>query len=221
MTDRERIAELEQVLAQFLKPVRNLPFPLVIKAMADQQVLAIDPANRSDRNLVECISRAARITGERLRQQPIRRNRPNEVGNDIEPLVMAAAAQCGLRAERPRSRQGRGQQVGYPDILLFDPDDRPTYLECKIFGEGSVFTTMRSFYLSPSQNFKICHDARHLLLAFAVTREPVAGSSDSLYRAAAFKLLDLHGLKCDVKYEFNSDNRRLYAEEMILAQGEV
>jgi hypothetical protein len=28
-----------------------------------------------------------------------------------------------------------------------------------------------------------------------------------------------HDLLCDVKYEFNSDNRRLYAQSMVLMQG--
>jgi hypothetical protein len=212
---------IDGVLAQFRQPLKNLPFPTIIKAMADQDVLPIDAANPLDRELIDSLSRAAELTADRLRASPIRRNRPNEVGNDIEPHVMAAALQCGLKAERPKSRVGRGQQVGYPDILVHDRGGRPAYVECKIFGEGSVFTTMRSFYLSPSDNFKVCRDARHLLLAFAVTREPIAGSRDSLYRAAAFKLLDLFHLTCDVKYEFNSDNRRLYAADMILSQGRV
>jgi hypothetical protein len=46
-------------------------------------------------------------------------------------------------------------------------------------------------------------------------------SRNSEYRAVSFKLVDLHDLLCDVKYEFNSDNRRLYGKEMVLAQGPV
>ena len=163
----------------------------------------------------------ARRAGEFVREAPIRRNRPNEVGNDIEPFVLRAVAESGLSAERPRSREGVGQQTGYPDILVRDVGGRETYLECKIFGEGSDRTTMRSFYLAPSDNFKVCPDARHLLMAFAVSREPVPGSRDSLSRATAFKLVDLFALKCDVKYEFNADNRRLYAPGMVLAEGAV
>jgi hypothetical protein len=219
VNDAERIAELEDVLAQFLKPLKNLPFPIVIRAMANQQVIPVDRAEAADRDLIQRIEKVAKATAAAVRERPIRRNRPNEVGNDIEPYVMEAAGQNGLRAERPRGRSGRAQQTGYPDILLFDGTDRPTYLECKIFGEGSALTTMRSFYLSPSENFKVCHDARHLLLAFSVQRAPISGSRDSLYTASGFKLLDLHGLKCDVKYEFNSDNQRLYAADMILTEG--
>jgi hypothetical protein len=216
-----RIEELESVLARFLQPMRGLPFPVVIKALAGNAVIEIDRDSPTDRKLIEAVRAAAEITGEMVRAEPIRRNRPNEVGNDIEPYVMRALERVGLRAERPKSAKGRGQQTGYPDILVFDAKDRPTYLECKIFGEGSEMTTMRSFYLSPSANPKICMDARHMLLAFGVERTPIRDTRDSYYRATSFKLVDLFALKCDVKYEFNADNARLYDDAMLLAQGAV
>ncbi|WP_397581180.1 hypothetical protein, partial [Sphingorhabdus sp.] len=37
VTDKDRIENLEDVLAQFLKPIRNLPFPVVVKAESTQQ----------------------------------------------------------------------------------------------------------------------------------------------------------------------------------------
>jgi len=221
VTPDERIDELEAVLARFLKPIRGVPFPVVIKALADVSVLPIDHESVSDRALIDKIASAAKAVGSAVRANPIRRNRPNEVGNDIEPFVIDALLTCDLRAERPRSAKGRGQQVGYPDILLYDREDRPTYLECKIFGEGTAMTTMRSFYLSPSANPQVCLHARHMLLAFGVDREPISDSRDSLYRPSSFKLIDLHNLKCDVKYEFNADNARLYSPDLLLAEGRV
>lgn len=80
---------------------------------------------------------------------------------------------------------------------------------------------MRSFYLSPSESFKVSVDARHLLLAFGMEAEAIPNSRDSLYRPLSFKLVDLHDLLCDVKYEFNSDNRRLYAANTLLLEGAV
>jgi hypothetical protein len=94
-------------------------------------------------------------------------------------------------------------------------------LECKIFAEGVDPTTMRSFYLSPSDSFKVSLEARHLLLAYGMEATAIAGSRDSFYRPRSFKLVDLHDLLCDVKYEFNSDNRRLYSAGLILAEGKV
>ena len=94
-------------------------------------------------------------------------------------------------------------------------------LECKIFAQGSAETTMRSFYLSPSKSFKVSVDARHLLLAFGMQPSPITGSRESTYVPKSYKLIDLHDLLCDVKYEFNSDNRRLYAPSMMLLKGDV
>jgi len=37
----------------------------------------------------------------------------------------------------------------------------------------------------------------------------------------SYKLIDLYDLLCDVTYEFNSDNRRLYAPSMVLLQGDL
>lgn len=221
MNDQERIAKLEAIIGQFLQPVRGIPFPIVIKSMSGFAVHPIIRDHRDDTVLIGALTRAATTVGQLVNGNPIRRSRPNEVGNDIEPYVITAVQNSGLKAERPKSATGRGQQTGYPDILVWDQQHRPTYLECKIFGEGQALTTMRSFYLSPSENFKVCHDARHLLIAFGVSREPVAGSRDSLYRPVSFKLIDLHALECDVKYEFNSDNRRLYDPAMILASGDL
>jgi hypothetical protein len=221
MNPDDRIEELEEVLARFLQPMKGIPFPVVIRALAGCAVLPIDKQSDGDARLVNSIVEAAKIAAELVRADPIRRNRPNEVGNDIEPFVLLALEKIGLRAERPRSEKGRAQSTGYPDLLLFDKEARPAYLECKVFGEGSAMTSMRSFYLSPSANPKVCIDARHLLLAFGVSREPIPGSQDSFYRATSFKLIDLFGLKCDVKYEFNADNARLYDEKMVLAEGAV
>jgi hypothetical protein len=221
MNDKRRIAELEAVLSQFLNPIKNIPFPFVIRSVCQHTLIAIDASEALDRQLVSDLVKVAERTGVLVGNSPIRRNRPNEVGNDIEPFVMAAARSVGLVAERPKTATGKLKSTGYPDILLTDGYGRPTYLECKIFGEGSDFSTMRSFYLSPSDDFKVTMDARHILMAFGVSRAAIAGSRDSLFRATSFKIVDLSGLKCDVKYEFNSDNRRLYEAEMVLADGKL
>lgn len=221
MNEQQQIAELEAVLEQFLKPIKNIPFGLIMKSMSGHPILPMERDLEADQVLIEQLAHVAQLTGELVRAKPIRRNRPNEVGNDIEMYVIEAAAKLGFTAERPKARSGKLKSTGYPDILLTGEDGRPTYVECKIFGEGSELTTMRSFYLSPSDDFKVTMAARHLLLAFGVDREPIPQSRDSLYRATSFKLVDLSGLKCDVKYEFNSDNQRLYQEALILATGSV
>lgn len=221
MDERERLKAVEQILAQMLQPVKDLPFPVIVKALAERNVIPIDKANDSDVDLLARLEKTIHICAADLKSKPIRRPRPNEVGNDVETYVMRALPMAGLRAARPTSASGMGKSTGYPDILVRDSQNRPTYLECKVFAHGSPDTTMRSFYLSPSESFKVCLDARHLLLAFGMQATAITGSRDSLYQPKSYKLIDLHNLPCDVKYEFNSDNRRLYAPSMTLIRGDL
>lgn len=221
MDDKERLIVLEQALAQMLKPIRGIPFSVIVKSMSERQVIQIDKNDAVDQELIHALESAITICASELKSKPIRRPRPNEVGNDVEAYVMRALLQTGLNALRPTSKAGLGKATGYPDILLQDAAKRDTYLECKIFAHGAAETTMRSFYLSPSESFKVSKDARHLLLAFGMEASAISGSRDSLYIPRSYKLIDLHDLLCDVKYEFNSDNRRLYAPSMILSHGSV
>ena len=69
-------------------------------------------------------------------------------------------------------------------------------------------SSQRTFYVSPSQDFKVTRDAYHLLLAFS-TEEVEEG----LYSLTGFKLLDLYGIECNLKLEFNASNKDLYSEE--------
>ena len=219
MDDRAKLSFLEQALSQTLKPIRGIPFTVIVRALAEKSVIAFDKANAKDQNLLRQLNEAIRLCAEELEDRPIRRPRPNEVGNDVEPYVMRALKRAGLNAVRPTSAGGTGKSTGYPDILVYDAEDRPTYLECKVFAHGKPDTTMRSFYLSPSESFKVSLDARHLLLAFGMVRTAIGGSDDGEFRPRSYKLVDLADLLCDVKYEFNSDNRRLYGPSMILSDG--
>jgi hypothetical protein len=54
----------------------------------------------------------------------------------------------------------------------------------------------------------------------------VAGreGSKNIYKCRHWKLLSVESLSLDVKYEFNSDNRRVYSGKdgaIILAKGEI
>jgi hypothetical protein len=73
------------------------------------------------------------------------------------------------------------------------------------------------FLLSSRRAFQ-CHRIR---IVDEAVEDAVGGSRDSLYTPKSYKLVDLHDLLCDVKYEFNSDNRRLYAASMVLLQGHL
>lgn len=221
MDDQKRLEVLESALAQMLKPIRDIPFYVIVKALADRKVIKFEKDSLGDTRLLALLQQAISYCAEELKEKPIRRPRPNEVGNDVEAYVRRAIEKTGLRWSRPESRQGRAKATGYPDLLFYDGENRPTYLECKIFAEGTAATTMRSFYLSPSESFKVSLDARHLLLAFGMEAAAISNSRDSVYTPQSFKLIDLHDLLCDVKYEFNSDNKRLYSSNLLLLEGKL
>lgn len=221
MDDKERLEVLENALAQMLKPIKGIPLNVIIKSLAERAVIKFDRDSSADQNVLQKLEQAIHICAEEVNNNPLRRPRPNEIGNDIEEYVFRALRSVELKPSRPTSANGQAKSTGYPDILFHDAEGRPTYLECKIFAHGGIPSTMRSFYLSPSESFKVSLDARHLLLAFGMQAESIPGSRDSLYRPKSYKLVDLHDLLCDVKYEFNSDNRRLYSPDLILLQGTV
>jgi hypothetical protein len=129
MEDKERLEVVEQALAQMLKPVRNIPFFVIVKALAEHQVIQVNKADSADTELVQRLEQSIRFCAVDLKASPIKRPRPNEVGNDVEAYVMRALPRAGLTAERPKSKSRLGKATGYPDILVWDTHSRPTYLE--------------------------------------------------------------------------------------------
>ena len=69
------------------------------------------------------------------------------------------------------------------------------------------FTKNRSWgvALNTSNHFTQCH----------------ANSNGNLYKPVAYEIVDLYGLDCDMKFEFNSDNKRLYEQRRILMKERV
>lgn len=104
--------------------------------------------------------------------------RANEVGNHIEPFMIEALNKIGLKADRPKTKEGKKKAVGYPDIFVEDKHRRPNYVECKTYNERNYQTTQRSFYFSPAErpnDFKVIHDARHIIVSFKIERAEIGG----------------------------------------------
>lgn len=89
MTDKAYVEKLENALAQILKPMKGVPFSVVVRALADQNIIQIDPQSPDDRDLIATLEKAIHVCAAELKKHPIERPRPNEVGNDVEPFVTA------------------------------------------------------------------------------------------------------------------------------------
>lgn len=171
---------------------------------------------------MKLLKQTALQAGKSINKTGILRPRPNEVGNDIEPFVKKALNSLNLNANVPTVSSGSKKATGYPDIL-FCFNNKPYYLECKTYNAENIATTQRSFYFSPSDKFKVIYDASHFLMSFEIY---VAGESgrNHIYKCNHYKILTLESLSLDVKYEFNSDNKRMYSGEygtVILDEGEI
>lgn len=178
------------------------PLHQVIHDLCGKAVVPLDLNDAEDRLLVAALKDGLRTVIDVLKRTPIESNRPNEVGNKIEPYVVDAINKNPkYRAEIPENRI-----TGYPDILITEKStERYTYVECKTYNIESVASSFRSFFLSGSDSFKVVHDARHLVAGFQVLK-----LNNEQYRPVGFKLVDAHGLDCTLKEEWNSNNKKLY-----------
>ena len=205
---------LAQMLSSISRPVKGIPFEVAIEGIYEIEVEKFIDTEYFNQDLVNKIIATAKSVCQEIKQNPIIRPRPNEVGNDIEPYVIKYLKEEGLDADTPRTKSGKKKSTGYPDIKInFQPF--PIYLEVKTYALKNHATTQRSFYLSPSEDPKVTEKGFHLLIGFEIENE------GQKYTPVAYELIDLYGLECDVKFEFNSDNKRLYEKKRMITSGRV
>lgn len=222
MMQEDYITRLEEAVKQMIKPLRNIPFNLVVESMTGKKVLRFDSSSEEHKEVLELLKKAAIDAGREINKGGILRPRPNEVGNDIEPYVKNSLNKLNLNADIPVGPSGNKKATGYPD-MLFWYKNKPYYLECKTYNRKNLNTTQRSFYFSPSDEFKVIYDAVHFIVSFEIY---VAGQSgeNHIYKCESYKILSIESLSLDIKYEFNSDNKRMYSGKdgtVILAEGKI
>lgn len=212
--------ELEGVIVQMLQPLKGLSFNIVIEGLSGFKVIPFDKNDAKDKAILEKLQKAAKIAGQKINKNGILRTRPNEVGNDIEPFVKEALNEVGYKANIPTTKYGKKKSTGYPDIEFIDEYGQINYIECKTFNVNNINTTQRSFYLSPSKDFKVTTNAHHFAICYEIDVFGRIGKNN-IYKCISWKILNLEALQLDVKYEFNSDNAKMYNEKLILAEGEI
>ncbi len=218
MKTEKYISQLENVIKQMLTPLKDIPFNVVIESLTGKKVLPFNGKSDTDNDLLSILKKVAITAGIEINKHGIKSKRPNEVGNYVEPFVKEALNKYHLKADTPCGKSGRKKSMGYPDILFFY-DNKPHYLECKTYNLDNVSTTQRSFYFSPSEDFKVIYDAHHFVISFEMYL-----SGRNIYKCRHYKILSLDSLLLDVKYEFNSDNQRVYSGTsgtLILADGDI
>jgi hypothetical protein len=207
---------LENTVKTITKPLREIPFPVVIKALTGRQVLSIDKDSKNCRELLQRLATGVSMACKNARKVGIQTRRPNEVGNRIEPFVREALTSMGMVATVPITRSGRPKKFGYPDIFIKDINNTICYLECKTYNIENIDSSFRAFYLSPSEESKIIADAYHLLVSFEIEEENRAGGK--VFVPVHWRLYSLETMRLQIKHEFNASNREMYTRDALLME---
>lgn len=160
---------------------------------------------------------AIRSGAETFNQSGCSADRMNEISTKVEDCLMEAFRASGISAALPKTRSGKTQRSGYPDLRL-EVEGQVYYLEVKTYSAQSRTSSHRAFYLSNSPDPKILEDAIHLLVGFEVEKR-----NDNSYRVTRFLCRDIRELACKVKIEFNASNLDMYrdVEDCTSISGEV
>ena len=208
------LESLENFAKQILQPMKNLPFKIVIESLYGSKVLNFDLKQKNNKSLLKNLVNVANLVGKNINENGIKSKRVNEVGNYLEPYVKEALESSKLQVIKQTTKSGKSKSAGYPDLQFVDESGRHCYLECKTFNIDNIKTTQRSFYLSPSTDPKVTKDGFHFVISFEIK-----ALEAEIYKCQSYKILSIDNLSCDIKHEFNSDNKRLYSEELIIAEG--
>jgi hypothetical protein len=223
MEEQDYIKDLEKIAKVIATPLKNLPFPSVIRLLSGCKVLIFDHQNRDYTSLLSKLKSAVELAGKEAFKIGIFTRRPNEAGNKIEPFVKEALKKIGLDADTPIAKSGRKKSTGYPDIQITYGKGLTAYLECKTYNIKNINTTQRSFYFSPSKNFKVTKDALHLMLSYQLVQEE--RDNKPAFVPTNWKILTLEFLNVDLKHEFNQSNVKIFGKKSepkaVLAEGEI
>jgi hypothetical protein len=220
------VIEQEPSVAALVSTVLNgggnfsdVPFSSLIETSTGKQVLPMNPGDPVDLEIIAGINDALRNVLKRFNEPDSithRESRINEVSSYfetalIEELDRAPEFECGL----PRTEEGNLQRAGYPDLMIRHLESgRIVYLDPKLVEEGSLDSSLRTFYFTPkTETSKVLHDANHLLVG--IEHDGNTGK----WRYLRWHLVDLFRFKVNLKAEFQASNQDLYRPELIIESG--
>ncbi len=187
------------------KKIQNIAFSDLIKATTPFEIYSIDLTDNRDVELLTEIKKSAKnfIKYADRTHQRFEGKRINEVGKRIEEVFVEELKKSKLQPTLLTT-------AGYPDIKIVDSYNGVTYLESKAVSRDWQ-SSFRSFYYTSGK--KIDSNGRHLLIAWDIFNE-----TGDYWKVNGWKLIDLAKLAITTKMEFQSNNKKLYARELILDQ---
>lgn len=195
--------------------LKNIPFSSVLEASSGRRIQPVDSNAAWLRTLEEVVT--ASIAALNDPSHPVHSaGRINEASRFIEDDLLARCnAVPGWTCRIPATSAGGEQRSGYPDLHLVLADGGHVYLDPKLFAAESRGSTLRTFYYEPkSTTGKVHHDACHLLVGISHN-----GGTGGRLRFEGYELVDVSKIRVQLKAEFQSSNRDLYAPANIVRSG--
>jgi hypothetical protein len=181
--------ELKGLIYQMLKPLKGISLNLIIEGISGYPIIPFDYKNEKDLILLESLKQIAILTTKKINISGINKNRPNEAGNEAENFLKEAMFEISFKPTTQLTKSGKHKSSGYPDIEFIDEFGRINYLECKTFNSGSENSSFRSFFVSPSEDFKITTNAHHLMIALELFQDIHKGTN--VFKCKSWKIICL------------------------------
>lgn len=216
---RPDVGQITRGLMEAQEELDSVPFREVMLAASGHKVLPCDPKDTVTEEIIKAINLAAKATAKRLNapDSPARASRRiNEVSRLAEDWLREELNRDpALACEIPETAKGTKQRSGYPDLrVTHRASGRVAYLDPKLYETSQGESSLRSFYFQPRRETnKVRSDAHHLLLGFE--HDGKVGQ----WRFSRWKLIDLHGLRLQLKAEFHASNREAYRKDGQLSEG--
>jgi hypothetical protein len=198
---------------------RDVPFAELIATSTGKQVLPVNPEDPIDGEILALIDEAMKnvlVRFNRADSETYAASRINEVSSYFENALIEELGRAPeLECNHPRTAAGNLQRAGYPDLMVRHLESgRIVYLDPKLVQEGSLNSSLRTFYFTPqTETNKVLHDANHLLVG--IEHDGNTGK----WRYLRWHLVDLSRFKVRLKAEFQASNEDLYRPELIIRTG--
>lgn len=195
---------------------RDVPFASLIESSTGHRVLPLDPSDPVDGEILAGIRGALSRVLRRFNRSDSPTHveaRINEVSSHFEEALLEEINRDpALECELPRTEEGNLQRAGYPDLLVRHPaSGRIAYLDPKLVEDGSLDSSLRTFYFTPrTETNKVLVDAHHLLVG--IEHDGNTGK----WKYLRWHLVDLTRFEVTLKAEFQANNRDLYRPELIV-----
>ncbi|MEM9281137.1 MAG: hypothetical protein AAGA96_04875 [Verrucomicrobiota bacterium] len=199
---------------------RDVEFSTLIETSTGNQVIPMSPLEETDAAILQGLSSAITAVLDRYNEPnspTSEESRINEVSAYFEKALLEEIdAAPEFECDYPRTAEGKLQRSGYPDLLIRHLETgRVLYLDPKLVAEGSMTSSLRTFYFTPrTETNKVLHDAHHLLVGI----EHDGNTGD--WKFLRWHLVDLTRFKVTLKAEFQANNKDIYRPELILSEGE-